>query len=121
MTTDRNKRSTTQPDHTQHPAERAGSAMNPLPTPTHGDVNQVSPATRAMEASPEPYEGQFEEFRTQEQVDRQGKKVAGHPGLEDEDERRRAGRDEKDLEVNPPQRGTQGEYAPKGGSKAIDE
>jgi hypothetical protein len=60
------------PTRIAKPSEDIEPAINPLPTPTYSDHNQPSPATRAQEASFEPYEGQFEEFRKQPEADQEG-------------------------------------------------
>ena len=85
MTTNRNKCSDQRIDHVPNPALAVDTEVNALPTPHTGDVNQVSPVTRAIEATPEPYEGQIREFHKDDEVNRDVEQVKDHGRMDPDD------------------------------------
>jgi hypothetical protein len=131
---DRNKRSNPKPDHVKNPVNTTSAPTDPFRAPMRGDMNMPSPTTQTEEASAKPYEGQMREHERREnprpfgEPTRSSNQPSGAHHSPASSKHSMPGDDhndpivptDQDVEVPPHiRKGEHGEYAPKGGSKAI--
>lgn len=136
---DRNKRSNPKADHVKNPVNATTAPTDPFRAPMRGDMNMPSPTTQTEEASAKPYEGQMREHERHENPKPYGEptrsddrtasptesfRESPKQGMPADDHNDPIEPTNLDVEIPPPtKRGDSGEpseYAPKGGSKAID-
>lgn len=136
---DRNKRSNQKPDHVKPSSSAASVPTDPFRAPLGGDVNIPSPTTLTEQGIAKPYEGQIREYERLEGDQPMNKPTRTDDRAKPSTETFRESPKEsmppddqndpfvptnQDVEIPPPTRrgdtGEPSEYAPKGGSKAID-